>query len=51
MADVTGERLPGCPQGQSATARFSRTAVKCDSSIGDCTAIRRQFAQSSPTIQ
>ena len=37
--------------GQSATARFSPTAVKCDSSIGDSTAISRLFAPSSPPIQ
>jgi hypothetical protein len=36
---------------QSATARFSPTATKCESSTGDCAAIKTQFAQSSPTIQ
>ena len=37
--------------GHSATARFSPTMIKCESSTGDCTAISRQFAQSSPSIQ
>jgi len=37
--------------GQCATDRFSPTATKYESRTGDCTAITRQFAQSSPSIR
>src|SRR6516225_3762938 len=36
---------------QSATVRFLPTLTKCESSTGSFTAIKRQFSQSSPSIQ
>src|SRR5580704_6469410 len=36
---------------QRATAKFTPTTTKCESSIGDSTAISRQFAPSSPCSQ
>src|ERR1700722_5070778 len=39
------------PVEQRATAKFTPTTTKCESSIGDSTAISRQFAPSSPCSQ
>jgi len=51
VVDATGARLPRLSLGQCAHAKFSPTATRYESWIGDCTAITRQFAQSSPSIE
>jgi hypothetical protein len=48
---VTTAHRPAYRPCKSATARFTPTETKCESSIGACTAIKRQFGPSSPNIQ